>query len=107
MSRRKKPTHPLVEGLSRKVERLIVREMIDKVPDFRANAQIVVDECNFPATCGDPNCARAQSCARDLECYVLTHRTFCAMLPRMKEALGVNEPPKIAVRRKPARARFY
>jgi hypothetical protein len=88
MSRRKKPATPLVEGLRRKIERLIVREMIDKIPAFRANAQIVVDECNFPAVCGDPDCARAQSCARDLECYVLAHRTFCAMLPRMQAALG-------------------
>ena len=88
MSRRKKPANPLVESLRRKIERLIVREMIDTIPAFRANAQIVVDECNFPATCGDPDCARAQACARNLECYVLTHRTFCAMLPRMQEALG-------------------
>ncbi len=88
MSRRKRTANPLVEGLRRKIERLIVREMIDKIPAFRANAQIVVDECGFPAACGDPNCARAQACARDLECYVLTHRTFCAMLPKMKEALG-------------------
>ena len=42
MSRLKKPVNPLVERLRRKIERLIVRELIDTSPDFRANAESLV-----------------------------------------------------------------
>ena len=88
MSRLKKPVNPLVERLRRKIERLIVRELIDTSPAFRANAESLVEDCNFPRVCGDPNCARTNACARDLECYELTHGNFSKLLPRMQEALG-------------------
>ena len=88
MSRLKKPVNPLVERLRRKIKQMIVRELIDTSPEFRANAQSVVEDWNFPRVCGDANCSRANACARDLECYVLTHRNFGKLVPRMQEALG-------------------
>ena len=88
MTRRKTPENPLVERLRRKIEKLIVRELIDTNPAFRANVERVVEDWNFPRVCGDPDCARANACARDLECYVLTHRNFGKLAPRMREALG-------------------
>ena len=86
--RRDKRLTPLVPGVRRKIERLIVRELIDKVPDFRATVQEVVEICNFPRACGDPDCARAQACARDFECYVVAHRAFGKYLPHMQAALA-------------------
>ena len=86
MSRLKKPANPLVERLTRKIEQLIVREMIDASPDIRADVERVVEDWNFPRVCGDPDCARLNACARDLECYVLTHGNFRKLLPRLHEA---------------------
>ena len=87
MSRLKKPANPLVEKLKRKIEQLIVREMIDASPEVRADVESLVEDLNFPRVCGDPNCARLNACARDLECYVLTHGNFRKLLPRMQEAM--------------------
>ena len=88
MTRRKKSENFLVERLRRQIEKLIVRELIDTSPAFRVNVESVVEDWNFPRVCGDTNCARANACARDLECYVLTHRNFGKLVPRMQEALG-------------------
>ena len=48
----------------------------------------LVELCNFPRACGSPACARAQTCAQNLECYVVTHHAFGRALPTLKEALA-------------------
>jgi len=74
--------------LRRKIQRLCVRELIDRDPDYRATAKELVEMCHFPRACGDPDCARAQTCARNLECYALTHHAYGKALPIMQEALA-------------------
>ena len=81
---------PLAPGLRRKIQRVMVRELIDSVPDFRADVRTLVEVCNFPNACGDADCARAQTCARNFECYVVAHRAFGKLLPYMQEAFARN-----------------
>ena len=90
LNQRRKSLRLLVPRLRLKFQRLMVRELIDRDPEFRATAREMVELCNFPRACGDAACARAQTCARDLECYVVTHRTFGKVLPIMQEALARN-----------------
>ena len=102
MSRRKHtentPVNPLVARLRRKIGEVIVRELIDEKPDFRANVRSVVEDWGFPSACGDPDCARAQACARDFECYVLTHADFGELSPRLQNPPRWTEPPIAAPR---------
>ena len=90
LTMKEKRLRAMVPRLRLKIQRLMVRELIDRDPEFRATAREVVELCNFPRACGDPACARAQTCARDLECYVVAHRTFGKVLPIMQEALARN-----------------
>jgi len=87
MTRHKKPENPLVERLRRKIEKLIVRELIDTRPEFRANVECVEEDWNFPRVCGDRYCARANACARDLDCYVLTHHNVGKLVPRLEAVM--------------------
>jgi hypothetical protein len=78
----------MVPRLRRKIERLCVRELIDRDPDYRATVKELVELCHFPRACGVPACARAQTCAQNLECYVVAHHAFGKALPIMQEALA-------------------
>ena len=55
----------MVPRLRRKIERLCVRELIDRDPDYRATVKELVELCHFPRACGEPACARAQTCAHE------------------------------------------
>ena len=88
LSLKDKRLRAMVPRLRRKMERLCVRELIDRDADYRATAKELVELCNFPRACGSPACARAQTCAQNLECYVVTHHAFGRALPILKEALA-------------------
>jgi len=92
MTLKEKRYRVIARRLRRKIERLYVRELIDRDPDFRATAKELVELCNFPRACGAPACARAQTraqtCAQNLECYVVAHHAFGKALPFMQEALA-------------------
>jgi hypothetical protein len=88
MTLKEKRYRVIARRLRRKIERLYVRELIDRDPDFRATAKELVELCNFPRACGNPACARAQTCAQNLECYVVAHHAFGKALPIMQESLA-------------------
>ena len=88
MTLKEKRYHAMARRVRRKIERLCVRELIDRDPEYRATATELVEMCNFPRACGNPACARAQTCAQNLDCYVLAHHAFGKALPIMQEALA-------------------
>ena len=88
LSLKDKRFRAMVPRLRRKIERLYVRELIDRDPEYRATAKELVELCNFPRACGNPACARTNACAQNLECYVVAHHAFGKALPIMQEALA-------------------
>ena len=92
MTLKEKRYQAMARRVRRKIERLCVRELIDRDPEDRATAKELVEMCNFPRACGNPDCARAKTCAQDLECYVLTHHAFGKALPIMQKALAGYTP---------------